>query len=86
MVLIIFPAAFLLLFLIYLPSIIRGERKGERKVTKRENKQVEKKAPKMTKQEFIDAYCKYCGSQMCGGLGSIYACGCKYLANIDVED
>lgn len=85
MVLIIFPAAFLLLFLIYLPSIIRGEKKGEYKVTKHENKPVEK-APKMTKQEFIDTYCKYCGSQMCEGLGSIYACGCKYLANIDVED
>ena len=86
MVLIIFPAAFLLLFIMWYIGELFREKKGKHRITRHhENGRVEK-APKMTKQEFIDTYCKYCGSQMCSGLGSIYACGCKYLANIDVED
>ena len=32
----------------------------------------------LTKEEFIDEYCTFCGSQRCEGIDSIWFEGCKY--------
>lgn len=36
----------------------------------------------MTKDEFFEAYCAWCGSQRCNGPGNEFADGCSYYREL----
>lgn len=43
---------------------------------------------KLTKEEFYEKYCSYCGSQRCEGIDTVWFEGCKYkdLLLLETDD
>lgn len=39
----------------------------------------------MTKKEFVETYCKECGSQRCEGVDSIWFDGCGYKDKLNTQ-